>query len=1112
MHDKVGTPNSSDTTAETRRIRSLLITPMVGAVVGMFVYAMVAIQTGAWQLWIPVIGLGLAIIGAWQAYRVASRASIRTVLNLLLAAIIIAYTSGALAYSGATQILLVGGILVMIVTTAMFGRQQFWRHLMGAVAIFVSIVGLIEAVKPFPRYDASADSTVQGFVASVSIVMVLAILVLIARAFRIGTIRTRLVISFVVVAVIPLAVQGGVNYYFARQVAVEDANHRLMSAATQTATTIDSFINSNLDAISNESRLQQFSDYLALSPADRQTNQDLRQQVYLLLGTLKNKSIRALSIVQRSQLYVLSYALADRDGTVLASTAPNVGQSVANLEYFRTPLNSGTAYVSQVLFTPEVPFGSLYFTAPVKGNSGEVLGVLIGRYNASLLQLLVERSAGQAGDESFPVLFDSNYLRLADSEDQELVFKLTVPLAPDSVTQLQNIGRLPFQTNAELATNLPDFEKILNTAETQPYFVGSPHPDPTLDQGAIVRPSTQPQWYVVYLQTQSVFLTPIDEQIRGTLFLALAIAVIAATAGVGASRLLARPIVNLTAAAEKVTAGDLALQAPVESNDEVGRLAMAFNSMTAQLRALIGSLEGRVAARTEQLRASADVGRAAASSLNSEQLLAEVVKLITDRFGFYYAAIFTLDPSGRDAVLREATGEAGRILKERGHRLEVGGQSMVGAAIMQRHAHIALDTGAEAVRFANPLLPNTRSEIALPLIVGDQVLGALDVQSTTEAAFDENNATVLQAMADQVAVALNNAVLFAQARQSAQQARTMYQASRLVGQSQGDVEQTIQAMMNMVGTELGYTRWWIATLDEARELLTPLGSPGQTVRVADQPNGPAVRSALYGEPLIVNDPAHDPRVQSLPAERRVDIGKFVSAPIFKQDKPIGVLMLSRGLETADMHEGDLGIANSLANMVLFVIESRTLNAQTQQALAELDRANRRLTGEAWSDFTQRRSSSALRWISTTDRTSQPDWPEVDTAISSGQITTRSLNNGQLGVAVPITLRDVPIGAVRLMISQQTWNDDVRAVLESIAGHVAQAAENARLLDQTERNAQRERAISGAADKIHRAMSMDTVLQTAIAEINRITGLAGVSIQLGFSESAAAEGNGHGATH
>jgi GAF domain-containing protein len=100
----------------------------------------------------------------------------------------------------------------------------------------------------------------------------------------------------------------------------------------------------------------------------------------------------------------------------------------------------------------------------------------------------------------------------------------------------------------------------------------------------------------------------------------------------------------------------------------------------------------------------------------------------------------------------------------------------------------------------------------------------------------------------------------------------------------------------------------------------------------------------------------------------------------------------------------------------------------------------------------------------------------------------------------------------LVIARQTWNDDMRVALESIAGHMAQAAENTRLLDQTERDAQREKAIADAADKIHRAMTLDRVLQTAIAEINRITGLGGVSIQLGFGESAAAEDNGHGATY
>jgi GAF domain-containing protein len=99
----------------------------------------------------------------------------------------------------------------------------------------------------------------------------------------------------------------------------------------------------------------------------------------------------------------------------------------------------------------------------------------------------------------------------------------------------------------------------------------------------------------------------------------------------------------------------------------------------------------------------------------------------------------------------------GRILKAREHQLEVNKRSMVGYAITQRRARIALDVGADPVRFANPLLPDTRSEIALPLIGGNRVLGALDVQSTQPAAFDESSAVVLQAMADQIAVALNNA-------------------------------------------------------------------------------------------------------------------------------------------------------------------------------------------------------------------------------------------------------------------------------------------------------------------------------------------------------------------
>jgi PAS domain S-box-containing protein len=167
--------------------------------------------------------------------------------------------------------------------------------------------------------------------------------------------------------------------------------------------------------------------------------------------------------------------------------------------------------------------------------------------------------------------------------------------------------------------------------------------------------------------------------------------------------------------------------------------------------------------RAEQLATAAEVSRTAISVLNPDELIRQSVELIRERFarstGVYYAALFLIDESGRWASLRHATGEAGRTLLQREHKLEVGGSSMVGWATANRRARIALDVGAESVRFANPLLPDTRSEMALPLVVGETVLGALDVQSTLSGAFAESDVAILQTMADQIAIAIRNAQL-----------------------------------------------------------------------------------------------------------------------------------------------------------------------------------------------------------------------------------------------------------------------------------------------------------------------------------------------------------------
>lgn len=236
---------------------------------------------------------------------------------------------------------------------------------------------------------------------------------------------------------------------------------------------------------------------------------------------------------------------------------------------------------------------------------------------------------------------------------------------------------------------------------------------------------------------------------------------------------LTTPVYHIIETFQKVEQGDLSQRANVLAADEIGELAVYLNRAVERLDQLQENLESQVRERTAQLRATIEVSRAASAILNTEELIDKVVNVISEQFGYYYVALFLVDPSGKWAELKSATGDAGRVLKENKHRLEIGGQSMVSAAITTRQPRVAQETETEIIRFNNPLLPYTRSEIALPLIVGDRVLGALDAQSTRPSAFGPQDVETLQTMANQVAIALENARLYQEAQQNLQEMRTI---------------------------------------------------------------------------------------------------------------------------------------------------------------------------------------------------------------------------------------------------------------------------------------------------------------------------------------------------
>ena len=241
-----------------------------------------------------------------------------------------------------------------------------------------------------------------------------------------------------------------------------------------------------------------------------------------------------------------------------------------------------------------------------------------------------------------------------------------------------------------------------------------------------------------------------------------------------------QPVASLTETATAITAGDLTRTAPVESEDEIGVLAQAFNSMTVQLRELIGSLEQQVADRTRALarrsaylEASAEVSRAVSSILEPDQLFRQVVDLIRKQFELYYVGLFVWHEGDEWAILRAGTGEAGRAMLARGHRIRIG-EGMIGWSIANGEARISLQADQDAIRLATAELPDTRSEAAIPLRSRGQVLGALTVQSDRPNAFDQTAIAALQTMADQVAVALNNASLFAEKQTALDAARRAY--------------------------------------------------------------------------------------------------------------------------------------------------------------------------------------------------------------------------------------------------------------------------------------------------------------------------------------------------
>lgn len=896
---------------QQRAIRNSLVLLGATALVTL-VYFVLAFTINRWQMYALagiIFTFGLVVTVALAAIK-RERVKLGMWLNiggmLLIFPIAAALVADVGFILAACLVLLLSAVSVQVLP----GKQTGWAVgaglVAGAITIFIDIVG------PWERL---VVPELQFFLPIITAIVLIIYGLFILRHFKSYTLRTRLIVAFLAISVLAVGLEAFFTNRLTSAALTDNAGNNLHSLANSQALNLGNLMARQLDVLESLALSRRFRDRLIQTNTSYGLNPDQIKAELLKLDQewaaatsdddfvvrirLQNALSTELQAFQQTFRDHVEVFVTDQHGGLLVATTRTSDFYQADEDWWQNAYNNGlgATYISPPLYDESSDTLGVIIALPIYDDNDAVLGVLRSTYSLAPLQNLMNSAEMQAQNTHTDILFpDGQFLEAGNNEPQQI---------PAGILA---------QLNAATGSNYTEFE-----------FGGEPS---LVSQAAVTAITGEPEiaalgWRLIAHQNRDQALTPVQAQRQSTFLLAVLIAGVAVVAALLLAQLLTQPIVNLTNVAQRITSGDLAAKAQAESGDEIGTLAHAFNTMTGQLQNVIDTLEEQVLDRTRQLETVVTVSQRLSGILDLSDLMRQIVVLTKETFNYYHAHIYLLDDARRTLIMAEGYGEAGAEMKRRGHSITLSApKSLVARAAREGRIITVENVRMDPDWLPNDLLPNTHSEMAVPIILGTEVVGVLDVQSEKIGGLTAEDESTLQALANQIATAIRNARLFSETQDA------LYQAQKLQRLYTEQAWERFAARQPV--THYEYRQPTQPSLDKIStpEAMAAL-QQGKTVslRLSNVDNGGA---------------SHKPD-----NDHQKEIENTLATPLKLGEKIIGVLGIRDANPKRQWTEEEIALIEAVSEQMSLAIENARLFEQSQRN-AWRDRVVSESTARVWS--------------------------------------------------------------------------------------------------------------------------------------------------------------------